>query len=440
MASQALTGVHRIRGSAVPVVEDHFARSIGAAARFFDAHAAEVARACQLVAARFERGGTLLVFGEGAQASDAAHVAVEFVHPIVVGKRALPARALTGGAAAATGAVGNAEQGPLAPMLRAIAQPPDVAMGLCAGDVPASIRAALDEAGGLGALPILFCGGTRAGGALPAGVTFAVPEADPLLVQEVHETLYHVLWELVHVFLECGDRTAAAADAGSRAEAGLYPFLFGSGAVEPALARRLLEEVEASTRLKSQDICALRREVASTSAATIAAAGRAIAERVRRGARLLVFGNGGSATDALDAAADALLPARPGWRAIPALALPDDVGVVTAVANDVGFEHVFVRQVATFGRQVDVALGISTSGNSRNVVRALAEARTRGLLTVALSGGDGGEMARPGAADICISVPCDYVPRIQEAHASIWHALLAAVHAELGGGAPAEDA
>ena len=104
---------------------------------------------------------------------------------------------------------------------------------------------------------------------------------------------------------------------------------------------------------------------------------------------------------------------------------------MTAIGNDVGFDHVFSRQVIAFGGANDVALGFSTSGASRNVVAAMIEARSRGLLTIAMSGGDGGELARSAAVDYCFTAPGDHLPRIQEAHATTWHALLSVVQEEL---------
>jgi D-sedoheptulose 7-phosphate isomerase len=193
----------------------------------------------------------------------------------------------------------------------------------------------------------------------------------------------------------------------------------------------LLAEVQVSTLQKARDVCALRTAMQATYGARLAEAGRAVADRVRRQGRLLAFGNGGSATDAQDAAADCLVPPNRGWQRFPALALTNDVGVVTAIGNDVGFDHVFSRQVIAFGGTNDIALGFSTSGASRNVVAAMIEAKSRGLLTIAMSGGNGGELARSVAVDYCFTAPGDHVPRIQEAHATTWHALLSVVQEEL---------
>jgi D-sedoheptulose 7-phosphate isomerase len=139
---------------------------------------------------------------------------------------------------------------------------------------------------------------------------------------------------------------------------------------------------------------------------------------LERGGRLLAFGNGGSATDAQDAAIDA---AALGW---PAISLPDDAATVTAVANDVGFENIFARQLIALGRRGDVALAISTSGSSPNIVAGLEEAHRRGMLTVAITGYDGGRLAGLPWLDHRIAVGGDYVPRLQEAHATAYHLLL----------------
>ena len=116
---------------------------------------------------------------------------------------------------------------------------------------------------------------------------------------------------------------------------------------------------------------------------------------------------------------------------LPAIALTNDIAVVTAVANDVGFDNVFARQVIAFGRAGDIAFGISTSGSSTNVLVALEQAKKQGLLTVGLAGYDGGTMSRSGTVDFCITAHSDHVPRIQEAQATVYHALLDVISALL---------
>ena len=148
----------------------------------------------------------------------------------------------------------------------------------------------------------------------------------------------------------------------------------------------------------------------------------ALRERLERGGKVLALGNGGSATDAMDAVADLRSPPR-GWPARAALDLTADPAILTAIANDVGVEPIFQRQVIAYGREEDALLAFSTSGNSTNVIAALAEARGRGLLTVALVGYDGGRVAAERLADHVVVTRSEHIPRIQEAQASAWHVL-----------------
>ena len=148
----------------------------------------------------------------------------------------------------------------------------------------------------------------------------------------------------------------------------------------------------------------------------------AIHERLRRGGKLIIFGNGGSATDANDLAIDCVLPPS-GYQSIPAVSLSLEPANITAVANDIGTDAIFLRQLIAQARPEDVAIGISTSGGSRNIIMALEEARKRNMLTVALLGYDGGEIKRKLLADFPVVVNCDYIPRIQEVQASIYHVI-----------------
>jgi D-sedoheptulose 7-phosphate isomerase len=143
---------------------------------------------------------------------------------------------------------------------------------------------------------------------------------------------------------------------------------------------------------------------------------------VTRGGKLILFGNGGSATDANDWAIDCVCPPF-GYRPIPAISIALEAANITAVANDVGVDLIFLRQLIAQARPEDVAIGISTSGGSRNIIVALEEARKRNLLTIALLGYDGGEILRRGLADFPIVVRSDYIPRIQEVQASIYHVM-----------------
>lgn len=211
----------------------------------------------------------------------------------------------------------------------------------------------------------------------------------------------------------------------------LYPFLAKS-APSAASGVALLEHVRVSTIQKAADVIELRRAMLREYEDTMVRAAQAMARAFEAQHKLLAFGNGGSATDAQDAATDCMDPPIGGWRALPAIAL-QDVATVTALANDVGFENVFARQILAFGEAGDIALGFSTSGNSANVCAALREARRRGLLTIALTGDTGGVVADRGEADFCFVARTAYIPRVQEGHATVWHTLLELVQFFMGG-------
>jgi D-sedoheptulose 7-phosphate isomerase len=239
------------------------------------------------------------------------------------------------------------------------------------------------------------------------------PTPDPFMYQELIEILYHTLWESVHVFFE---HRELGYDVG--ASSFLYPFLGREGHD----ASPVIKDVAASIQMKVADDAALRAQVAEQEGPTIAHAVEAISERVKRGGKLIIFGNGGSATDANDFAIDCVAPP-PGIAAVPAISLSLEPANITAVANDVGVDLIFARQLIAQADAADVAVAISTSGGSKNVIAALVEARKRGLLTVALLGYDGGEIRRCGLADVSIVVSSDYIPRIQEVQASVYHVI-----------------
>lgn len=161
-------------------------------------------------------------------------------------------------------------------------------------------------------------------------------------------------------------------------------------------------------------------------------AGRALSRCLNAGGKVLVFGNGGSAADAQHLAGELVGRYLRDRRALPAIALTTDPSIVTAVGNDMGFDVVFRRQVEAHGRKGDVAVGISTSGRSANVVAALEGARTAGLVTVGLTGAGGGELA--GLVDHLIDVPSTDTPRIQEVHGLVVHLLCQIVEDELAAG------
>jgi len=212
---------------------------------------------------------------------------------------------------------------------------------------------------------------------------------------------------------------------GSEYDRLFYPFLFegGKASIEDVLA-----QVRHSTLEKCREVIALRRATLEHSGKLIVSAGEAMAQAFANGATLLAFGNGGSTTDAQDFVTELINPPFPAWSPLPAIALTNDSAVITGVGNDVGIDNIYARQVIAFGRPGDIALGISTSGNSTNVLVALEQAKKQGLLTVALAGYDGGKTMRSSAVDYCILSPSDHIPRIQEAQATAYHALIEVIY------------
>ncbi len=357
--------------------------------KFFLREAPRLALACRDLSERFLQGGRLLAFGRGPYATDAQQVSVEFVHPVIVGKRALPALDLSA---------------LFRPWLEAILQPPDSVMGFGPAEGDREVWATLEAAQGRDVMTFALpgCAGSYA---------VQPPTDDAFIHQEILEILYPTLWETVHVFFE---HRELGYDIGESAF--LYPFL----GQEKQETGDLLAEVTASIRVKVQDDAKLRAQIAQEEAEPISTTALAIRKRLLRGGKLILFGNGGSATDANDWTIDCVLPPS-GYRPIPAVSLALEPANITAVANDVGSEVIFLRQLIAQARPEDVAIGIFTSGGSCNIIAALAKARRRDLLTVALLGYDGGEVLRQGLADHSTVVPCDYIPRIQEVQASIYH-------------------
>ncbi len=156
----------------------------------------------------------------------------------------------------------------------------------------------------------------------------------------------------------------------------------------------------------------------------------ACAASLKANGKLLFFGNGGSAADAQHLATEFTIRYRTDRVAMAALALTTDTSALTAAGNDLGFEHIFARQIEALGRPGDVAIGITTSGKSPNIIKALATARAAGLVTVAFSGSGGGEAAR--VADHALIVPSAVTARVQEMHIALGQMLCAALEIELG--------
>ena len=358
---------------------------------YFTAEAPRLAEACHEMSRRFLAGGRLLAFGNGSAATDAQHVSVEFVHPVIVGKRALPALDL----------------GPdFERRLPVLLRPEDMVMGFAFPEPDEPVEQALQTARERGAMTFALTG--------EAGeYSFSPPDEDPFVVQEVFEVLYHVLWETVHVYFEHREQ---GHDVGNSSF--LYPFL-GKGQ-QPL--EEVVSEVQGSMLQKMQEVNILRTAATESEARAISGTAAAVSERLERGGKLIIFGNGGSATDANDLVSDCVDPP-PGFEEIPAVSLSAEPANITAIANDIGTEAIFARQLIAHARQDDVAVGISTSGGSANILAALAEAKRRGLLTVGIVGYDGGRIVAERLADHAVVVRSDYIPRIQEVQASIYHVL-----------------
>jgi D-sedoheptulose 7-phosphate isomerase len=327
------------------------------------------------IAGRLGAGGRLLAVGERRAAADARHIAVEFLHPVTVGRRALPA--LMGSACAAAG---------------------DVVVGVAYDGSPLPDR--VDVA--------------LADRAVRSAVT-SVPLAsgEPNAAKESAVTAYHILWELTHVFLDQAGVSSpppgVSAPAGSADLAALYPMLYQPARTGGASSGQARAAATASAREKLMESAEVRARCLEQHNDGLARA----AELVAAAPTVFTFGNGGSATDAADLA----------WRLGPrGRAVSDDIATVTAVANDVSFDVVFARQLATLGRPGDVAIGLSTSGNSPNVLGGLAEAARRGVHTIGLAGYAGGAMAA-AELDVCLVVASSSVHRVQEAQVSLYNEL-----------------
>ncbi|MHB8718262.1 MAG: D-sedoheptulose-7-phosphate isomerase [Candidatus Dormibacteria bacterium] len=199
----------------------------------------------------------------------------------------------------------------------------------------------------------------------------------------------------------------------------LYPMLRS----QPQVGPEVLAELARAPLQKSDEANRLRRQLLAEQGGEIAAAAELMARALRDGGRILTCGNGGSATSAADIVSELLVPAGPRVAA-RALCLTNDVATLTAVGNDVSFDDVFVRQLIALGRPADVVLAISTSGNSENLVRVMAEARSRRMPTIAICGYDGGRLAREVAVDHCLVVRSASVHRIQEVQATLYHCLV----------------
>lgn len=206
----------------------------------------------------------------------------------------------------------------------------------------------------------------------------------------------------------------------------LYPML----SEQPPVDEAVITELARAPIQKSAESNALRQRLVDERLDDIVGCALTIAGAIARGGRLLCCGNGGSATSAADIVAEFLRPAPP-HLPVAALCLTSDIAVVTAIANDVSYDDVFVRQLNALGRRDDVLIAISTSGNSENLVRAIREASRLGMTTVGIAGHDGGRMAGEELLDHLFVVPSTSVHRIQEVQTTLYHLLFELVQQHL---------
>jgi D-sedoheptulose 7-phosphate isomerase len=186
----------------------------------------------------------------------------------------------------------------------------------------------------------------------------------------------------------------------------------------PQLAAAIQESIEVKKRVLDGQISTLNEIV------------QAMSKCLTEGNKVLLFGNGGSAADSQHIAAELVSKFLKDRKALPAIALTTDTSILTSVANDYSFDEVFARQIEALGRMGDVALAISTSGNSPNVLKAVRMAKEKGLVTIGLTGLDGGKLK--SAVDICFHAPSKHTPRIQEIHITVAHAICDILEQELG--------
>jgi len=206
-----------------------------------------------------------------------------------------------------------------------------------------------------------------------------------------------------------------------------YPFLHD----ERSIDGKLMEDLGFSLLEKARESAEVKTKFFADNKDAILSASLRMAKAFHHGGKLLVCGNGGSATDAQHIAVEFMHPITVGRKALPAICLTNDMAMMTAVANDVGFQDVFTRQIIALGNEGDVLLAISTSGNSKNLMHAFATARRMRMTTIGFAGSNGGEMAElaaGGLLDFCLTVPTASIHRIQETHVALYHIMWDMVH------------
>lgn len=204
----------------------------------------------------------------------------------------------------------------------------------------------------------------------------------------------------------------------------LYPFLHGERQ-DPALMDEALLE---SVKQKAKHSIDVKEEFFANNAEAVVSVAHAIADVYESGGKILTMGNGGSSCDAAHITVEFEHPVTAGRPALAAINLVADMAMITAVGNDVGFAHIYTRQIIAQGKKGDAVIGISTSGNSENLINGFGTAKEHGIVTIGLAGGDGGQMKTSSSVDHCLIVPSDSIHRIQECHVAIYHILWDLVH------------
>ena len=203
----------------------------------------------------------------------------------------------------------------------------------------------------------------------------------------------------------------------------LYPFLDKDNTTSPDLLESLHKKVEDSVKAKQIFF--------QKNADKIIQAAQIIAKCYQQDGHMFAMGNGGSSCDAAHITTEFMHPITTGRKALGVTNLTADISTMTAVANDVGIDHVFLRQLICLGRKNDVLIGFSTSGNSANLIQAFSQAKEMGLYTIGFSGQTGGEMAKCGSVDLCLTVETGSIHRVQESHLTTYHILWDLVHSIL---------
>jgi D-sedoheptulose 7-phosphate isomerase len=204
----------------------------------------------------------------------------------------------------------------------------------------------------------------------------------------------------------------------------LYPFLHGQKKDTASEKQALLESIHQ----KSADSIDVKRRFFSSNAEQLIDAAQSVADTYNNNGRLFTMGNGGSSCDAAHLAVEFQHPVTTGRPALPAINLCIDTAMISAVSNDIGIKHVFVRQLGAHARDNDLLVGFSTSGNSVNLLAAFSKAKDMGMTTIGFAGSDGGDMKSSGLVDHCLVVDSDSIHRVQETHVACYHILWDLVH------------